>query len=206
MRGVNAPCIGQNEFLVTGAATQGDSCMDLPILSPDYRPSDDETYMSPTQLAYFRQKLAQWKAELLNESEDTLAALQEQSRSTPEAVERASMESAHALDLTWLQEERPGLVLTQETCPVCDAAAGSVHAALDAAGLGSFLRKAFDATLSRAELDAIDYFNTHGGGGVSQGGIVVFAAGNDDSSASSGTDASSIPSVSDDRRCCANSL
>ena len=29
------------------------------------------------------------------------------------------------------------------------------------------------------ELDAIDYFNTHGGGGVSDGGIVVFAAGND---------------------------
>ena len=41
----------------------------------------------------------QWKADLLNESEDTLAALQEQSLSTPEAVERASMETDHAFEL-----------------------------------------------------------------------------------------------------------
>ena len=73
--------------------------MDLPILPPDYRPSDKEPYMSALQLAYFRQKLVQWKADLLNESEDTLAALQEQSRSTPEAVERASMETDHAFEL-----------------------------------------------------------------------------------------------------------
>ena len=55
--------------------------------------------MSPLQLAYFRNKLEVWKAELLTESEDTLAALQEQSLSTPEAVERASMETDHALEL-----------------------------------------------------------------------------------------------------------
>lgn len=73
--------------------------MDLPILPPDYRPSNKEPYMSPLQLAYFRQKLVQWKADLLNESEDTLAALQEQSLSTPEAVERASMETDHAFEL-----------------------------------------------------------------------------------------------------------
>ena len=73
--------------------------MDLPILPPDYRPTEKEPYMNPTQLAYFRHKLVQWKADLLNESEDTLAALQEQSLSTPEAVERASMETDHALEL-----------------------------------------------------------------------------------------------------------
>ena len=73
--------------------------MDLPILPPDYRPTNKEPYMSSLQLAYFRQKLVQWKADLLNESEDTLAALQEQSLSTPEAVERASMETDHAFEL-----------------------------------------------------------------------------------------------------------
>ena len=73
--------------------------MDLPILPPDYRPTEKEPYMSPLQLAYFRNKLEVWKAELLTESEDTLAALQEQSLSTPEAVERASMETDHALEL-----------------------------------------------------------------------------------------------------------
>ncbi|HCI00055.1 MAG TPA: RNA polymerase-binding protein DksA, partial [Alphaproteobacteria bacterium] len=64
-----------------------------------YRPTDDEEFMNPMQLAYFRNKLDLWKAELLTESEDTLAALQEQSLSTPEAVERASMETDHALEL-----------------------------------------------------------------------------------------------------------
>jgi len=73
--------------------------MDLPILPPDYRPTEKEPYMSPLQLAYFRNKLDLWKAELLTESEDTLAALQEQSLSTPEAVVRASMETDHALEL-----------------------------------------------------------------------------------------------------------
>ena len=73
--------------------------MDLPILPPDYRPTEKEPYMSPLQLAYFRNKLDLWKAELLTESEDALAALQEQSLSTPEAVERASMETDHALEL-----------------------------------------------------------------------------------------------------------
>ncbi len=73
--------------------------MDLPILPPDYRPTEKEPNMSPLQLAYFRNKLDLWKAELLTESEDTLAALQEQSLSTPEAVERASMETDHALEL-----------------------------------------------------------------------------------------------------------
>ena len=73
--------------------------MDLPILPPDYRPTEKEPYMSSLQLAYFRNKLDLWKAELLTESEGTLAALQEQSLSTPEAVERASMETDHALEL-----------------------------------------------------------------------------------------------------------
>ena len=73
--------------------------MDLPVLSPDYRPSDKEEYMSEMQLAYFRNKLEEWKNELIDDSEETLAQLQEQSLNTPEAVERASMETDHALEL-----------------------------------------------------------------------------------------------------------
>ena len=44
--------------------------------------------------------------------------------------------SAYTIDVQWLARHRPGLVLTQDTCPACDAAAGSVHEALEAAGLG----------------------------------------------------------------------
>ena len=41
----------------------------------------------------------------------------------------------HALDVDWLRRERPALLLTQDACPSCEAVAGSVHAALEAAGL-----------------------------------------------------------------------
>ena len=37
-----------------------------PIMLPEgYRPSEDEEFMNPMQLAYFRQKLENWRAELL---------------------------------------------------------------------------------------------------------------------------------------------
>jgi len=52
------------------------------------------------------------------------------------AAKEAGLASAHVLDVQWLATHRPGLVLTQDTCLACDAAAGSVHAALVAAGLG----------------------------------------------------------------------
>lgn len=53
-----------------------------------------------------------------------------------QAAKEAGLASAHVLDVQWLRSNRPGLVLTQDTCYSCDAPASSVHAALDAAGLG----------------------------------------------------------------------
>src|SRR4051812_49924245 len=50
-----------------------------PLLSPDYRPTEKESFMNPMQLEYFRQKLLAWKAELLKESNETLSHLQEES-------------------------------------------------------------------------------------------------------------------------------
>src|SRR5271155_4954270 len=48
-----------------------------PSLPPDYRPSDDEDFMSPLQVEYFRQKLLLWRADLLKEADGTLASLSE---------------------------------------------------------------------------------------------------------------------------------
>ena len=44
-------------------------------LPPDYKPSDDEEFMNPQQLEYFRQKLLRWKAELVREANETLSNL-----------------------------------------------------------------------------------------------------------------------------------
>ena len=63
----------------------------LVTLPPDYRPSDDEEFMNPLQLEYFRQKLLAWKSELLRESNETLSHLQEESLSEPDIADRASL-------------------------------------------------------------------------------------------------------------------
>src|SRR6266704_575694 len=58
-------------------------------LSPDYHPSEDEAFMNPRQLEYFRQKLLRWRAELLVESSETLQHLKEESLLKPDITERA---------------------------------------------------------------------------------------------------------------------
>ena len=46
-------------------------------LPPDYRPSDEEVFMNPLQVEYFRQKLLKWRAELLRERVELEAALRD---------------------------------------------------------------------------------------------------------------------------------
>lgn len=41
----------------------------------NYKPSEEEEYMSPLQLAYFRRKLLNWKDELIAGSNDTMKSL-----------------------------------------------------------------------------------------------------------------------------------
>ena len=75
-----------------------------PTLPPDYRPSDDEEFMNPLQLEYFRQKLLRWRAELLAESSGTLQHLKEESLAEPDITDRASLETDRGIEL---QDARP---------------------------------------------------------------------------------------------------
>ena len=68
-------------------------------LSPDYRPSPDEPYMNPRQLAYFQRKLLTWREELLRESEQTIQHLQEGAGEIGDEADRASRESDNSLEL-----------------------------------------------------------------------------------------------------------
>jgi len=77
-----------------------------PLLPPDYRPSEDEPFMSDLQLEYFRQKLLRWRAELLQESTETLNHLQAESLHQPDLTDRASMETDRALELRTRDRER----------------------------------------------------------------------------------------------------
>ena len=77
-----------------------------PILPPDYRPTEREPFMNAMQLEYFRQKLLRWRAELLQESNETLQHLQEESLSEPDIADRASLETDRALELRTRDRER----------------------------------------------------------------------------------------------------
>jgi DnaK suppressor protein len=77
-----------------------------PPLPPDYRPSDDEEFMNPLQVEYFRQKLLNWRAELLADSSGTLRHLKEESLVKPDLTDRASLETDRAIELRTRDRER----------------------------------------------------------------------------------------------------
>ena len=69
------------------------------ILPPDYRPNKKEEYMNDMQLEYFRQKLLNWKKELLAQSSDTLEELRQGGLNQPDDIDRASLETDKSIDL-----------------------------------------------------------------------------------------------------------
>lgn len=76
------------------------------ILPPDYRPNEKEKFMNPVMLEYFRQKLLRWRAELLQESNETIKEMQEDNLQKPDIADRASAETDHALELRTRDRER----------------------------------------------------------------------------------------------------
>lgn len=64
-----------------------------------YKPSDKEPYMGPLQLAYFRRKLVDWRAELLEESRETLDHLKEENWQEADINDRATVEAEASLEL-----------------------------------------------------------------------------------------------------------
>lgn len=72
----------------------------------DYRPSEDEPFMSDRQKEYFKRKLLGWKADILRESQGTLNNLQEDDNHLPDIADRASSETEKALELRTRDRQR----------------------------------------------------------------------------------------------------
>ena len=69
-------------------------------LPSDYRPSDKEEYMNPQQLEFFRRKLLAWRDELMEEAQQTINNLRDEShKDIGDEADRASRESDHTLEL-----------------------------------------------------------------------------------------------------------
>ncbi len=68
-------------------------------LSPDYLPTDDEDFMNPHQVEFFRRRLLRWRADLLRDADGTLASLSEGGIHEADITDRASVETDRALEL-----------------------------------------------------------------------------------------------------------
>lgn len=71
-----------------------------------YKPSADEPFMSDRQKQYFRQKLEDWKTEILDGAKTTIGNLRSDSSNHPDLVDRASAESDKALELRTRDRQR----------------------------------------------------------------------------------------------------
>lgn len=68
-------------------------------LAKGYKPTKREKYMNPKQLAYFRQKLLDWRLTLLEESQQTIDQMRDAARDVSDEAERASRETEISFEL-----------------------------------------------------------------------------------------------------------
>jgi DnaK suppressor protein len=78
----------------------------LPPLERLYRPTDKEPFMSERQREYFRQKLLDWREDILKEAKETLQHLQDESQNHPDLADRASSETDRAIELRARDRQR----------------------------------------------------------------------------------------------------
>jgi DnaK suppressor protein len=76
------------------------------VETSEYRPSEDEPFMNERQLEYFKQKLLNWKEDILRESRETLSHLQTDTENHPDIADRASSETDRALELRTRDRQR----------------------------------------------------------------------------------------------------
>ena len=76
------------------------------VVDETYRPSEDEPFMNERQKDYFRRKLLIWKDDILRESRETLAALQNESENHSDLADRASSETDRAIELRARDRQR----------------------------------------------------------------------------------------------------
>ena len=73
--------------------------LDDVTLPKGYKPSRKEEYMNPRHLLHYRNKLEEWRGELIIESQETLEHLRSEIRDVGDEAERASRESDNILEL-----------------------------------------------------------------------------------------------------------
>ncbi len=76
------------------------------VVRRSYRPAKGDEFMSVVQREYFRQRLLRWRADIIEDSSQTLANLQEQTGREADSADRASIESERLVELRARDRER----------------------------------------------------------------------------------------------------
>jgi len=76
------------------------------VLPPDYAPSEAEPFMNGLQRLYFRQKLVNWKEDIIRQTRETLLGLHEESTQHADLADRATSETDRALELRARDRQR----------------------------------------------------------------------------------------------------
>ena len=71
-----------------------------------YRPDESEPFMNDRQREYFRQKLINWKNDILREAQETRQHLQDENENHPDLADRASSETDRAVELRARDRQR----------------------------------------------------------------------------------------------------
>lgn len=72
----------------------------------DYKPTDAEEFMNGRMQAYFKQKLVEWRNEILREARGTLEHLQTENSNHPDIADRASSETDRSIELRARDRQR----------------------------------------------------------------------------------------------------
>ena len=76
------------------------------VLPEDYSPNNNEEFMNDKQLEFFRQKLTNWKIDLLDEATDTKDNLSSEGLQRPDIADRAQVEADASIQLRTRDRER----------------------------------------------------------------------------------------------------
>tara|TARA_B100000795_G_scaffold109772_1_gene81027 strand:+ start:1690 stop:2106 length:417 start_codon:yes stop_codon:yes gene_type:complete len=75
-------------------------------LPKDYTPSEDEPFMNAKQKEFFKRKLLLWRADIVQETKETLNSLQKEVVNFADLADRASSETDRSLELRSRDRQR----------------------------------------------------------------------------------------------------
>ena len=102
----HAPTLPRVRLVKSSNRTRRGSSAQIIALPEGYRPSESEPFMNERQKIYFRNKLIDWKEDIVRQNRETLHLLHEDSAQHADFADRATSETDRALELRARDRQR----------------------------------------------------------------------------------------------------